>query len=118
MKLHDISPPVHEGIAVWPGDVPFRREVGLSIADGANLELSSVHTTVHVGAHTDAPNHYALGAPGIGERALEPYLGPCQVISVDVGRGERVQPEHVLVPIEAPRILFHTGTFPRSRRVE
>ncbi|MFK7930617.1 MAG: cyclase family protein [Myxococcota bacterium] len=40
------------------------------------------------------------------------YLGPCQVIRVDVNRGERIHPEHLTASIQAPRVLFHTGTFP------
>jgi arylformamidase len=112
MRILDISPLVHPGLAVWPGDVPFERTVACSMAAGANLDLSSIRTTVHVGAHADAPSHYADGAPGIDARPLELYLGPCQVIAVDVPRGARVRPEDVRAPIVAPRVLFRTGTFP------
>ncbi len=108
----DISPLVHPGIAVWPGDVGFSRSVALDLDQGDNLTLSSVTTTVHVGAHTDAPNHYGRGAPDIANRDLERYYGPCQVIAVDVGRGERLTPAHLPGPVEAPRVLFKTGTFP------
>jgi len=83
-----------------------------SFAQGANLDLSSISTTVHVGAHTDAPNHYRADGVGMEQRALERYYGPCQVISVGVGRGNRILPHHVKAEIIAPRILFHTGTFP------
>lgn len=112
MKVLDISPRLSARTAVWPGDVPFSRHVALSIEGGDNLELSSVTTTVHVGAHTDAPSHYVGGGAPIDQRPLELYLGACQVIDVDVKRGERIRPEHVLAPIEAPRVLFRTCTFP------
>lgn len=112
MKILDISPRISPRTAVWPGDVPFSREVALSIDRGDNLELSSITTTVHIGAHTDAPNHYVGGGEAMHERALEPYLGRCQIIDVDVRPGERIRPEHVLAPIEAPRVLFRTCTFP------
>jgi arylformamidase len=112
MRILDISPTLHPGVAVWPGDVPFSRSVALSIADGAHLDLSSITTTVHVGAHTDAPSHYAGGADAIDVRPLELYLGPCQVIAVDVARGARIVPDDVTVSIVAPRVLFRTGTFP------
>jgi arylformamidase len=110
--LYDITPPVTPQLAVWPGDVPFSRHVALSIAGGANLDLSSITTTLHVGAHADAPSHYVGDGVGIGERPLERYLGACQVVRVDVPRGTRVEPRHVVDPIVAPRVLFHTGTFP------
>lgn len=112
MKLIDISPPIDERIAVWPGDVAYQRTVSLSIADGANIDLSSHTTTVHVGAHADAPSHYAKDGVDIASRDLAPYYGPCQVIAVSVRRGERVKPEHLPGPIEAPRVLICTGTYP------
>jgi arylformamidase len=111
-RLIDISPTISERLGVWPGDVPFTREVALSIEAGDNIGLSATCATVHLGAHADAPNHYAAGAEGIAARPLEPYFGRCQVVRVEVKRGERLRPEHLSVPIQAPRVLFATGSFP------
>ena len=111
-RLIDISPPVSAAIAVWPGDVAFRREVAMDMQSGDHLTLSAIHTTLHLGAHADAPNHYAADGCGIGARDLAPYYGPCQVVSVDVPRGARIMPEHVQVEVTASRVLFHTGSFP------
>lgn len=111
-EILDISPLISPRIAVWPGDVAFSRTITCALADGASVDLSSVQTTVHLGAHTDAPNHYALGGADIASRGLHLYYGPCQVIRVAVGRGERIRPEHVSQAITAPRVLFATGTFP------
>lgn len=108
----DISPKLTPSVAVWPGDTPFSRAVSLSIAAGDNLELSSIRTTVHVGAHTDAPNHYAANGADIASRSLEYYVGLCQVISVSVAHGDRVRPEHIEQSISAPRVLFRTNSFP------
>jgi arylformamidase len=115
-RLLDLSPVISARIAVWPGDVPFREDFALRMAEGAHLELSSLTTTVHVGAHADAPSHYLLGGAGIGERPLERYYGPCQVMRVEVGRGERVGVEHLTGPVRAPRLLLRTGTFPDPER--
>jgi arylformamidase len=111
-RIHDITPRVSPRLAVWPGDVPFSRTLAMSYEQGNHLTLSSINSTVHLGAHVDGPNHYSADGVGIDQRPLELYLGPCQVISVAVGRGERILPEHVRVPISAQRILFHTGTYP------
>lgn len=111
-KLIDISPLVQEGIAVWPGDVAYTREVALDMKEGANLTLSSFTSTVHVGAHADAPNHYTPEGADIASRDLAYYYGPCQVVHVELPRGERVLPEHLPGPIEAPRLLIRTGSFP------
>lgn len=111
-RLIDISPRVHPGLAVWPGDVPYSRTENLAFSKGHHLDLSSITTSLHLGAHADGPSHYSPEGGGIGGRPLELYVGPCQIIRVQVGRGERIQPAHLRVPVEAERVLFHTGTFP------
>ncbi|HEX9986157.1 MAG TPA: cyclase family protein [Thermoanaerobaculia bacterium] len=116
MKLIDISPVIDASIGVWPGDVPFSHNVSLNMHSGDNLTLSDVRTTLHVGAHTDAPNHYAADGEDIASRRLELYVGACNVIHVDVERGERIMPWHIeKKPITAARVLFRTNTFPDPR---
>lgn len=110
--LIDISPLVHPGIAVFPGDTPYARRELLKLSDGANIDLSTITTTVHVGAHADAPSHYAPGGVGIEGRALDRYYGPCEVLRVQLARGERIRPEHLTRPVRAPRVLFATGSMP------
>ena len=112
----DISPPIDAHLAVWPGDVPFERIVAMDIDQGDHLSLSAIKTAVHLGAHADAPHHYAKDERGIGHVALEPYLGPCQVLHVDVGRGQRIRPEHLMEDIRQPRVLFATNTYPDPRK--
>ena len=115
--LIDISPLIDESIAVWPGDVPFRRNVTLDMKAGANLTLSDIQTTLHVGAHTDAPSHYSASGEDIASRDVAIYVGRCDVVAVNVGRGERILPRHYDTGRwESPRILFRTGTFPDPRR--
>jgi arylformamidase len=108
----DISPVVSERIGVWPGDVPYRHEVSLHLGAGDNLTLGAMHTTFHVGAHADAPSHYVLDGPPIGERDLSLYYGPCQIIEVSLPRNQRILPEHLATPISQPRVLFKTNSFP------
>jgi len=112
MALIDISPTLHPGVAVWPGDQTFSRQVALDMQSGDNLTLSAIQTTVHVGAHTDAPNHYDKDGDDIASRPLDLYYGACQVVEVEVARGERIMPAHLTAEISAPRVLFKTGTFP------
>jgi arylformamidase len=112
MKIIDISPTISKDLAVWPNDTPFKRSVILDTNTGNNITLSSIETTLHLGAHTDAPNHYAKNALDIAEQPLDYYIGLCQVISVSIGRGERVTPKHITKEIKATRVLFNTNTFP------
>ncbi|MBX3385281.1 MAG: cyclase family protein [Phycisphaeraceae bacterium] len=112
--LHDLSPSITPATAVWPGDTPFSRKFLCRIADGAPIDLSTITTTVHLGAHADGPNHYHAQGVGIGEMPLIHYLGLCQVVDAPVPRGGRVTPSDLPAGVEsirAPRVLFRTGTF-------
>lgn len=119
----DISPVLSERIAVWPGDTPFRRravaEPGASgSGPGWDLLVSSIDTTLHVGAHADAPNHFTIGGVGIDRVPLAPYRGPCEVVAVDVEPGGTIQPSHLRRAPAAPRVLFKTGSFPNPERFD
>jgi len=114
-KIIDISPSLHPGIAVWPGDQGFSRAVALDMDQGDHLTLSAITTTLHLGAHADAPSHTGAGAPSIDQVPLEPYLGLCQVIALKLPRGERIRPADLgaqLDALQATRVLFQTGSFP------
>lgn len=117
-RIIDISPVISEKTAVFPGDEPFSRKVALSFAQGHHLELSAITTTVHIGAHTDAPNHYHPDGESIEARPLDIYFGPCQVIDVRACRKQspakkRIMPDDIAgIHIDAPRVLFQTDSFP------
>jgi len=109
--IYDISPPITSRLQVWSGDTPPAREVLLDMQRGDSITLSTLHATVHLGAHADAPSHYGADAPAIDARSLDYYLGPCQVIRVAVERGVRITP--AMVPaVAAPRVLLATCTYP------
>jgi arylformamidase len=114
--VYDITPPITPNLAVWPGDTPVTREVLLDIARGDNITLSTFHATVHLAAHADGPNHYGEDAPSIEERALEYYLGKCQVIHVEVARATRITPAMLPTTVTTRRVLFGTGSFPNPNR--
>jgi arylformamidase len=115
-RLIDISPVVSERIGVWPGDVPYRHHESLDLERGDNLTLGAVHTSLHVGAHADAPRHYLRGGQSIGERDLDLYYGPCRVVEVRLPRGERIGPGTIGLNLDCPRLLFKTGSFPSHER--
>lgn len=112
-ELIDISPLISPKIAVFPGDTPFSRELLMNCQEGEDhLTLSSIKTTVHLGAHTDAPNHYHKKGESIDQRELSFYLGKAQVIEVHIEKGTRIVPKDLNVEIKAPRVLFKTSSFP------
>jgi arylformamidase len=114
---YDISPEISAELAVFPGDTPFSRKVSVDFEGGANYLASSIHGTVHLGAHVDAPNHYAKPAEGIETRPLDAYFGDCQIISVTCPRSERIRLEHIPdISIRARRVIFKTSSFPNPNR--
>ncbi len=113
--LHDLSPAIDPTLAVWPGDTPFQRNVAMSIAT-THLELSAIATTVHLGAHADAPLHVLRDGAAIGARDLAPYLGACQVIRRRLASGGTVRRSDLPTKLLAPRVLLDTGTYPTPHR--
>jgi arylformamidase len=110
-RIHDISPLVSPRWAVFPGDVPYRRDVAMAFERGDHLALSAMTATLHVGAHCDAPSHYHADGRSIEHVDLAPYLGPCQVLRVRPRGGLRLRPAD-LPAITEPRVLLATGSFP------
>jgi arylformamidase len=112
MTLIDISPEIHAGLAVFPGDVPFAREISLDMTRGDHLTLSSLHATLHIGAHADAPSHYLAGGDDIASRPLELYVGECEVVKIDGAESRRILPGDLPERTTWPaRVLFRTDTF-------
>lgn len=80
MSLIDISQRISPRSGVFPGDTPFSLHHVMTIAGGGSCDVGTITTTLHVGTHADAPSHFATGAAGIGEVALEKYFGPVRVV--------------------------------------
>ncbi|MDY7107642.1 MAG: cyclase family protein [Planctomycetota bacterium] len=110
--LYDISPPITPGMKVWPGDTPPAREILMDMKRGDPVTLSTLHATLHLGAHADAPSHCGSDAPSIDEIDPSLYIGLCQVISVPVDRDGCVGIDEVKGMMKVERILLATGTSP------
>lgn len=111
-RIIDITPTVTPDLAVWPGDTRMSREVLCDLAKGDTITLSTLRATVHLGAHADAPSHYGVNGRTIEAQSLAPYLGPCQVVTANISRGDRVSLEHLAAPISQARVLIRTSTYP------
>ena len=110
--IWDISPPIHAGTPVFPGDTAYRQEWSATIAPGCPVNVGRVTTTPHIGAHADAPLHYEADGRAIGVVPLDPYLGRCRVVHC-LDPGPLVEWRHLVraaggVP---PRVLVRT--YPR-----
>ena len=108
-RLWDISPPVHAGSPVFPGDAPYQQAWAARIGPGCPVNVSTLTLSPHTGAHADAPLHYDDAGAAIGEVGLEPYLGPCRVIHA-IGVKPLVTWAHLAHASERlpPRVLVRT----------
>jgi len=108
-KLWDISPPLGPRTPPFPGDQAYEQRWTARIGPECPVNLSAITLSPHLGAHADAPLHYADDAPAIGAVDLAPYLGPCRVIHA-IGCGPLVQVEHLVHAAAGlpPRVLVRT----------
>lgn len=105
-KLWDISPPVHAGAPVFPGDTPYAQQWVASIEPGCPVNVSAITLSPHVGAHADAPLHYDPEGAPIGEVPLETFIGRCRVVHA-IGVGPLIRLEHLAHALQdlPPRLL-------------
>ena len=108
-RIWDISPPVHEGAPVFPGDTPYRQRWAARIGPGCPVNVSEITLSPHVGAHADAPLHYAPDGATIGDVDLAPFLGRCRVIHA-IARGPLIEWSHIEHAVAGlpPRVLVRT----------
>ena len=108
-RLWDISPPVHAGAPVFPGDAPFSQVWAARIGPGCPVNVSTLTLSPHTGAHADAPLHYDDDGEAIGQLALEPFIGRCRVIHA-IGCGPLITWAHLVHAVHdvPPRVLVRT----------
>jgi arylformamidase len=110
LRIWDLSPPVHAGSPVFPGDAPFSSVWAARIAPGCPVNLSTLTLSPHTGAHADAPLHYDDAGAAIGAVALAPFLGPCRVIHA-IGVRPLIEWSHIAHAVAdglPPRVLVRT----------
>ncbi len=114
-KIFDISPVVSSKLALFQGETPFELKTLYDFNKGDSIKLSSLSTTLHIGSHTDSPNHFHPKGEPMHKRSLQYYIGRAQVVHcllpIQKG-GRRLTPKDVdLSKIKAPRVLFRTDSY-------
>lgn len=109
-QLWDISPPIHDASPVFPGDTPYSQQWCATISPQCPVNVSAITLSPHVGAHADAPLHYAADGAAIGAVDLDTFLGPCRVIHA-IAPGPLLlwqHIEHAITPDLPARVLVRT----------
>ena len=76
MKLYDATLAVHEKMAVFPGDPPFKTEPVSRIETGEDYNLTRFSMGTHLGTHVDPPAHFIDNGATVDQVALETLVGP------------------------------------------
>ena len=108
-RLWDISPPVHAHSPVFPGDTRYQQQWSATLSADCPVNVSAITLSPHVGAHADAPLHYAADGVAVGSLDLAPYLGRCRVIHA-IGCGPLIEWQHLAHALAdlPPRVLVRT----------
>jgi arylformamidase len=126
-KIIDISQPVDEKSACFPGDTPFSRKVTLSFESSKIINLTALTMSPHVGTHADAPVHIKGSlSPGntdvinsssndttAGAMSLTPFIGPVAIIDLAPSKAgiaaSMVKEKLNAVSKRVKRVLFKTA---------
>ncbi len=77
----DITMPLHNQIAHWPGDTPFSYTLSAPMEETGSVNIGEITTSTHTGTHADAPFHYHETGATIDELPLETYVGQAAVMT-------------------------------------
>jgi len=108
-RIWDISPPISPRTPAFPGDTAYQQRWVSEIGPGCPVNVSAITLSPHLGAHADAPLHYARDGAAIGLVDLNPFLGPCRVIHA-IDQGPLITQAHLehAVGNLPPRVLVRT----------
>jgi arylformamidase len=109
----DITVPLKEGMAIWPGDVTIKIERRRSMDRGDAANNSAISLGVHTGTHMDAPKHFIKDGRSIDKLPLETSVGPARVIEIKDKisiKPEELKQHNIK---KGERILFKTANSPR-----
>ncbi|MBI3654470.1 MAG: cyclase family protein [Acidobacteria bacterium] len=90
MKIYDVTVPISNELASYPGDPAVRIKRTKKLAkDGAKYNLSSYSFGSHAGTHIDAPLHVLENGLSVDQLPLEMLIGRARVVEITAPRIDR-----------------------------
>jgi len=80
-EIIDLSFPITDSMAIWPGDVEVRLWRHRTLAEGFS-NTGGVQLGTHAGTHLDAPFHWFEGGAKVETIPLERLVGPARVVDL------------------------------------
>jgi arylformamidase len=115
MKVYDCSVTLREGMAIYPGDPGYEREIVSSVEQGDSATNSVLHMGVHTGTHVDGLAHMMRNAPSVDQVPLDTLVGPARVVQVDTDEAITAEDLRTRDWSGVERVLFKT---PNSGKLE
>lgn len=107
MHIHDISLTISPNLPTWPGDPEILLDRFSRMEDGAECNVTAIHSCLHVGTHIDAPFHFVGGESDTVEKLpLNLLIGRAYVLHLPDG-----------VECITPDVLETAAIPPRTRRL-
>ncbi|MBP3951777.1 arylformamidase [Bacillus suaedae] len=113
-KWIDISQPLTNTIAHWPGDTAFSYETTFTKEQTGSVNIGKITTSLHTGTHIDAPFHFKNDGERVLDLDINLYVGPARLI--DVSGNDRIDAD-VLRTFDltgVSRLLLKTVTHSNS----
>ncbi|AJI23023.1 arylformamidase [Priestia megaterium] len=85
-KWIDISQPLDDKIARWPGDTPFSYEVNWSKEETGSVNVGKITMSIHTGTHIDAPFHFDSDGKKVIDLDLDLYIGRTKVVHIPANK--------------------------------
>jgi arylformamidase len=82
MPIYDLTVPLTNDMASYPGDPGVQITDWSSLAKGDSANVTRLNFGAHSGTHVDAPAHFIEGAAKSESLALESLIGEAEVIDV------------------------------------
>jgi arylformamidase len=118
VTTYDISTPIGNQMAGFPGDPAVHLRKVRSIRRGDPYELSSISMGTHTGTHVDPPSHFIADGATVDRLDLAVLNGPCEVLAVPEGHAEVGTADLQTLPIHTERVLLKTSNSERWARSE
>jgi arylformamidase len=82
MKWIDISMPLQDNMAVWPGDTPFCFSLNWTKQETGSVNVGRIEMSTHTGTHIDAPFHFDNEGSKVIELDIDRYIGKALVLDM------------------------------------
>ncbi|WP_350019770.1 arylformamidase [Priestia flexa] len=119
-KWIDVSQPLNNKVACWPGDTPFSYRVSWSKEESGSVNVGEITMSVHTGTHIDAPFHFDSEGKKVKDLDVNLYIGESKVVHLHNPSSISVENLKKIDLAGVTRLLIKTGawtnreTFPTS----